>query len=126
MMNAFTGNKFSQLELALMFNSNGNINYESSYYLKMYNQVKYGYVTEIEDKHKLPTICVYGGKDEILGVTTYAYLKEKARKDGRHLDFIYSRTEGHSLIIPTTPDGKKNLLKISDLFKNYCNKYFTS
>ena len=125
-MNAFTGNKFTKSEIGLMLNLNGTINYESSYYLKMYNQVKYGYVTEIEDKHKLPTICAYGGKDTILGVTTYAYLKEKARKDGRHLDFIYSRLEGHLLIVPKTIDGQNSLVKIRDLIENYCSKYLTS
>ena len=124
LMNAFSGNKYNILEIGLMLKRDGNINYESENYLKMYNLIKNGYVTEIEDKHKLPTICVYGGIDEILGVTTYAYLKEKASKDGRPLDFIYSRNEGHLLIFPTTIDGQQQLSKMNNLIKDYCNKYF--
>ena len=124
LMNAFSGNKYNILEIGLMLDINGNINYESPNYLKMYNEIKYGYVTEIEDKHKLPTICVYGGIDNVIGVSTYAYLKEKAGKDGRHLDFIYSRNEGHLLIFPTTIDGQQQVLKMNALIKNYCEKYF--
>ena len=124
LMNAFSGNKYNILEISLMLNIDGNINYESKYYLKMYNLIKNGYITEIEDKHKLPTICVYGGTDEVLGVTTYAYLKEKAGKDGRPLDYIYSRNEGHLLIFPKTIDGQQQLLKMNNIIKDYCNKYF--
>ena len=126
LMNAFSGNKYNILEIGLMLDKDGNINYKSQNYLRMYNQIKYGYVTEIEDKHKLPTICVYGGKDEILGVTSYAYLKEKANKDGRPLDYIYSKTEGHMLIFPTTIDGEKQLLKMNNLISDYCKRYFSS
>ena len=126
LMNAFSGNKYNILEIGLMLDITGNINYKSEYYLRMYNQIKYGYVTEIEDKHKLPTICVYGGKDVILGVSTYAYLKEKAGKDGRPLDFIYSKNEGHLLYFPTTIDGVQQRLKMDNLISDYCKKYFSS
>ena len=126
LMNAFSGNKFNALELASMLDINGNINYESKIYLKMFNLIKYGYITEIEDKHKLPTLCVYGGIDDILGVTTYAYLKQKAVEDGRPLDYIYSRYEGHLLIFPTTIDGQQHVVKMKKLIKEYCKKYFAS
>ena len=89
----------------------------------MENFTKYSDITQIEDKHKIPTVCVYGGTDEVLGISTYAYLKEKADKDGRHLDFIYSRYEGHGLVNPTTLDGKNKVreayAKIMNYFKNY-------
>ena len=124
LMNAFSGNKYNILEIGLMLDITGNINYKSEYYLRLYKQIKYGYVTEIEDKHKLPTICVYGGKDVILGVSTYAYLKEKAGKDG--LDFIYSKNEGHLLYFPTTIDGEQQRLKMDNLISDYCKKYFSS
>ena len=73
----------------------------------MYKVVKYGYITENEDRHHLPTICVYGGIDDEIGISAFAYLKEKFEKDGRHFDFIYSRYEGHVLFFPSTEDGKQ-------------------
>lgn len=125
-MNAFYGNKYSKEELDLMLDENGHIIYENEKYKRMYEVVKYGYVTEIEDKHKLPTICIYGGFDFILGVSTYAYLKEKAVKDGRPLDFIYSRYEGHGLVFPSKEDGKIKVWEMSSLIMKYFEKYFTS
>ena len=72
----------------------------------MFKIVKNAFITEIADKHKLPTICIYGGIDDVIGVTTYAYLKQKMDKDERKYDFIYSRYEGHNIIRPHTTDGK--------------------
>ena len=81
---------------------------------------------DILQNSKLPTICIYGGIDDIVGVTTYAYLKQKAGMDGRPLDYIYSRYEGHLLIFPVTIDGQQQLEKMKNLIKDYCNKYFDS
>ena len=90
----------------------------------MFNVVKFSFVTEINDIHKTPTICIYGGTDELIGVSAYAYLKQKADKDGRHLEFIYSRNEGHMLIMPTTPDGRQKILDTGSLTMKYFKKYF--
>ena len=84
-MNEFYGNKYSYEQLKSMLNEDGTINKDNDDYKKMYNVVKYAYVTEIEDKHRLPTLCIYGGEDVVLGVSTYAYLKNKADDDGRRL-----------------------------------------
>ena len=85
-MNAFTGNNYTQEDLMSMLNTNGTINKNSEKYIEIDKKIKHSYITQIEDKHKIPTICVYGGTDEVLGISTYAYLKEKANKDGRHLE----------------------------------------
>ena len=92
-------------------------------YKKMFKVAKYSFITEIEDNHQIPTICIYGGTDDTVGVTQYAYLKQKVG-DKRHLDFIYSRYEGHALIAPKTPDGVAKLWDASSLFMNYFKKYF--
>ena len=123
-MNAFWGNKYTKEELNSILDENGNINYENEKYKEMYKVVKYGYITAVEDKHHLPTICVYGGVDDEIGVSTFAYLKEKLEKDGRHYDYIYSRYEGHILFFPTTEDGNQAVLNISSLVTQYFNDYF--
>ena len=68
----------------------------------MLKVAKFGYVTEVNDNNKFKTICIYAGRDDTAGVAQYAYLKQKAEKDGRPLEFIYSRYEGHMLIYPFT------------------------
>ena len=105
LMNVFTGNKFTD-SLDEMILSNNTINWENEKFKEMFKIDKNAFVTEITDKHKLPTICIYGGIDDVIGVTTYAYLKQKMDKDERKYDFIYSRYEGHNIIRPHTTDGK--------------------
>ena len=105
LMNMFSGNKFTD-SLHEMILSNNTINWENEKFKEMFKIVKNAFVTEIADKHKLPTICIYGGIDDVIGVTTYAYLKQKMDKDERKYDFIYSRYEGHNIIRPHTTDGK--------------------
>ena len=57
-------------------------------------------------------------------MTVYAYLKQKADKDGRQLDFIYSKSEGHLLILPSTPDGLQKIKEANSLIMKYLKKYF--
>ena len=88
-MNIFYGNKFNASEIKEMIFDNQTINTTNENYQKLYKAVVNAYVTEIVDQHnKLPTLCIYGGIDDTLGVATFAYLKEKMDKDGRPYDFI--------------------------------------
>ena len=124
-MNLFYGNKFTQEELNEMVDEEGNIKQDNKNYQKMYNVVKYSFIPEIEDLHKdIKTICIYGGIDDMVGVTPYAYLKQKADADGRQLDFIYSRYEGHILIMPFTPDGIQKMREVGSLTMKYLKQYF--
>jgi len=122
--NLFLGNKYSNDDIIKMLYPNMTINENDTKYKEMFNVVKFSFVTEINDIHKTPTICIYGGTDELIGVSAYAYLKQKADKDGRHLEFIYSRNEGHMLIMPTTPDGRQKILDTGSLTMKYFKKYF--
>ena len=124
LMNSFLGNKYSDEDIKNMLDSKGKINEKNEKYKEMLNIVKYSFVTEIGDNNKIPTICIYGGTDNTVGVPTYAYLKKKADNDGRHLEFIYSRYEGHSLITPSTSDGFQKLSDINSLIMKYLKKYF--
>ena len=124
LMNGFSGNKYTKEEINEMMDENGSIKYENEKYKELFNITKYGFITEIEDKHKLPTICIYGGRDDEIGVSSYAYLKEKADKDGRHIDYIYSRYEGHILVWYSTEDGKQSVYNMNSLIIKYLKKYF--
>ena len=124
LMNAFLGNKYSNDEISKMVDKDGKLIEENEKYKELYKVAKFSYVTEIEDYNKIPTICIYGGKDDTVGVTQYAYLKQKADKDGRQLDFIYSRYEGHMLIMPKTIPGLETLWKVGYKKMNYLKKYF--
>lgn len=125
LMNLFYGNKFSMDEIISMLDEKGNIKEDDERYQQMLKVVKFSYITEIVDNHPdIPIICIYGGIDDVVGVSAYAYLKEKADKDKRHLDLFYSRYEGHMLIYPNTLEGIKTLWDAGSLTMSYLKKYF--
>ena len=124
LMNAFLGNKYSNDDIKNMLDSKGKINEDNDKYKEMLKVVKFGFITEIDDNNKIPTICIYGGTDNVVGVTAYAYLKQKANKDGRHLELIYSRYEGHGLIFPSSADGFQKVFDANSLTMKYLKKYF--
>ena len=121
-MNLFLGNRYTSEDLASILDDHGNIISENYMYKDILKALKYADVTQVEDKNpELPAICVYGGMDDIVGVTAYAYLKNSTQ---RNLDFIYSKYEGHNLIVPNTLDGVDKISDISALIMEYSNKYF--
>ena len=123
LMNLFTGNKFSDSADKMLF-PNKTINWANDKLKEMFKIAKNAFITEIEDKHKLPTICIYGGIDEVVGVSTYAYLKQKMDLDERKYDFIYSRYEGHMLMIPQTFEGVQKIRETISKITQYSKKYF--
>ena len=124
MMNLFLGNKFTDEQIEAMADENGNIKKDDENYKKLLKVVKYSFITEIEDNHhNISTINIYGGTDDVIGVTQYAYLKQKVGTT-RTMDFIYSRNEGHILIAPKTKEGIAKLWEASSLFMKYFKKYF--
>ena len=124
-MNLFYGNKYTEDQLKpMIFENNQTINQDNEEYQKLYRIIRNSFVTDIEDKHKLPTLCIYGGLDYTIGVTVFAYLKEKMENDGRYYEFIYSRYEGHMLIYPNYEKGKEKIREANSKIKQYFKKYF--
>ena len=124
LMNGFLGNKYSSDDISKMIDKEGKIIEGNEKYKEMLKVAKFSFVTEIEDFNRIPTICIYGGIDDTVGVTAYAYLKQKADKDERKLELIYSRYEGHMLIMPKTTDGSQKINETNILTMNYLKKYF--
>ena len=79
-MNAFIGERYKSQELEEMLNDNKTINYSNEKFKALYNSVKYSFPVSIKDKNNIPTLCLYSGNDDIVGVVAYAYLKDKADK----------------------------------------------
>ena len=130
--NRFYGHKYTEQELKEMIDEKGNIIKNNEKYQKMYNVIKYAFITEIEDLHNnLETLCFYGGLDEAVGVTVFANLKKKADKDGRKLELIYSRYATHSNLISPAyyklPSNFNVLEKFNELgsgILKYAKKHF--
>ena len=123
LMNVFTGNKFNDSINQMLF-PNGTIDFENEKFKEMYKIVKNAFIPEIVDKNKIPTICIYGGADDVIGITAFAYLKQKMDIDKREYAYIYSRYEGHYLMFPQTPDGVQKIRDTLSKITQYLKKYF--
>ena len=118
-MNIFIGQKYSQSDLNEMVFDNKKINTNSTKYKELFNIVTNAFPSNIIDKNKVPTICLYTGNDDTVGVTQFAYLNEKAEKDGKDLIYIYSRYADHNYLNFETENGIKALREL-----NYQINYF--
>ena len=128
--NLFFGNNYTVEELEEMLDEEGHIIKSNEKYQNMYKVIKYAFITEIEkSKSNIDTLCFYGGLDETIGVSVFANLKEKADKDGRKLELIYSRYTKHNTLISSvgfTSPAKiheiEKLVEFSHRIKKYAKK----
>ena len=120
LMNYFLGQKYSKEFLESMFKGK-ELDINNSNFTKMLDEVKYADVTKIKDKNKCPTLCIYGGVDNVAGIAQFAYLKEKADKDGRYLKLIYSKYAGHNFleIDKSSPESIKDGINALRLMNSY-------
>ena len=125
-MNSFTGNKTSEEDLINM-TENGRINKNNEKYKEMLNFIKYGFPVNYINKESFPVLCVYGGKDEQIGIGHYSYLKSKyIEHNNNKVELIYAKNSFHNIFQingqPNFDLMKKIILKI----KEFSKLYFTS
>ena len=112
-MNIFIGQKYSESDLDEMVFENKKINTNSTKYKELFSIVTNAFPSNIIDKNKVPTICFYTGNDDTVGVTQFAYLNEKAEKDGKNLIYIYSRYADHNFLNFGTENGTSALRELN-------------
>lgn len=124
-MNAFLGERYKKEDLEKMLYENKTINYSNEKFQELYKSVKYSYPISIKDENLLPTLCLYTGNDDVVGVVAYAYLKEKADNDSKHLDLIYSKYADHYFLNYGMKDSIDSLREFHAQILNYTKTYFT-
>ena len=124
-MNSFTGNKTSEEDLKNMI-ENDRINKDNDKYKEMFNFIEYAFPVKYVNKESPPILCVYGGKDEEIGIGHYSYLKSKyAQSNNNKIELIYSKNALHNVFLLY---GKLNLVlwkNIISKIKEYSKLYFT-
>ena len=124
-MNYLYGNKYSDDELNEMI-VNGRLDKNNEKYKKMFNVVINGYPIHFVKSNNIPAICVYGGRDQLIGIDHYAYLKSINEEYGKKLYLIYSRFANHNVF---QIDGNPNINLIREIYaqiNNFSKLYFTS
>ncbi len=125
-MNSFTGNKTSEEDLKNMMEKD-RINKDNDKYREMYNFIEYGFPVNYVNKESPPLLCVYGGKDEEIGIGHYSYLKSKfVQSNNNKIELIYSKNALHNVF---KLNGQLNLDLWNNIklkIKEYSKLYFTS
>jgi len=122
-MNIFIGKKYSDADLKEMLFENKKINYDSEKYKEMIKVVQHGFPVNFINEASVPTLCLYGGNDEVVGVTQYAYLEERY---GKNLHLIYSKYATHNFIDFETEVGINSLRELNYQIVNFAKQYFSS
>ena len=96
-------------------------------YKELYNLVKYSFPIYFIDNTTLPTICVYGGKDNVVGVTAYANIKKKfEQNNNNNIVLVYSKYAPHNPISFDTQNGIDAAREMNFQILNFSNIYFKS
>lgn len=112
-MNFFLGYKYNEITMHDKRN------------LQLYTQFQLVFPIAYADKNVVPTLCVYTGKDTIVGVRQYSYLKSKF-VDRSKIDLVYCKNLPQEMYVYGSQETNKCFsdlfIKISDFSKKYFSK----
>ena len=123
-MNVFLGKKYSDNELKEIC-ANKKINIDNEKYKKLNNSVKYTYPIYFINKNTVPTLCEYGGNDELVGVAQYKKMRELSQIYGNNLVLIYMRYGSHGLESYYTENGLYAMREMHYQILNFSKTYFS-
>ena len=119
LMNNFIGGKYTDQEINNMLTNNEK-------YKEMLNIVQYTFPVKFVNKETVPTLCIYGGRDSIVGVAHYSLLKKLSEKYGNRIELIYMKYGGHMIDSYDTKDGMKAIREMHYQILNFAKTYFSS
>ena len=103
------------------------INKSSEIYQEMLKKTSYAYPIKYATRESIPTLCIYGGKDEEVGVSQYARLKEAFINNNDNITLVYFKYGKHDPFYNCPGDYGKNMMKkFGEEFSKYCKKYLNS
>ena len=124
-MNVFIGKKYNNKQLKGMIKGK-DINIDNEDYQNLYKNVKNGFPVNFINNNTLPTLCIYGGNDDAVGVAQYSKLKKLFKENKRKIELVYMRYGGHMLLSPDTENGVNAMRKIHYKILNFSSLYFTN
>lgn len=124
-MNILYGLTYSEEELRNMIENN-RLNKNNENYKKMFETIVNAYPAHFVNSNSVPALCIYGGKDEVIGIEQFSYFKSINKEYAKKLVLLYEKNAEHNVF---KLDGKPNMDFITIIFNeidNFSKKYFTS
>ena len=98
---------------------------KSEKYKELYEKVSYVLPLKYINETTIPTICIYGGNDDEVGVAQYALLEDKFNEyNNTNFTLVYSRYAGHNPFELTTENGIDKAREMIYSVLDYAEKYF--
>ena len=123
-MNEFIGKKYSKNEINEML-VNKKINKSNEKYIEMLKIAQNTFPYKYVNSNTVPTLCMYGGLDTLVGVAQYRTLKKLAEKYGNKIELVYMKNGGHITDDYKTTDGVKAMREMHYQILNFAKTYFT-
>ena len=129
-MNCWLGNSRDyKIDEVFLNKEKMEINYESEIYKELLNKTGYAYPINYVTKESIPTLCLYGGKDEQIGIAQYAELKKAFNKhNNTNITLLYYSIGTHNIFdnATTNEEGRNFMANRTEEISNYCHKYLKS
>lgn len=124
LMNLFIGNKFTDKEMKEML-ENKVIKKDDKKYKEMLQIAQYTFPIKFINSNTIPTLCQYGGRDSLVGVRNYSFLKNLSEKYGNTVKLVYMKEGGHLLDKYDTIEGMNSIREAHYQILNFAKNYFT-
>ena len=98
----------------------------SEKYYEKFKKINYTLPVFYIDETSIPTLNVYGGRDNIAGIGHYAYLEDKfVEHNNKNFTLVYSRYAPHKPFEVENENGIEKIKEMNNQILEYANKYFT-
>ena len=87
---------------------------------------KYTFPITFVNNNTVPTLCNYGGKDSLVGVAQYSFLKKLSEKYKNRVELVYMKYGGHLLDSFDTKNGMNAIREMHFQILNFAKTYFNS
>ena len=104
------------------------INKSSEIYQELLKNTSYAYPINYVTNESIPTLCIYGGKDEEVGIAQYAKLKEAfVNRSNDNITLVYFKYGKHDPFYNCTGEYGDNMReKLNQEMEKYFQKYLNS
>ena len=122
-MNCFIGNKYNNKDIKEMM-INKTIDKNNEKYKELFKIAKYTFPVYYINENSVPTLCIYGGEDSIVGIAQYSRLKKLSEKNGNKIELIYMKDSGHLMDNYETKDGMLAIRETHYQILSFAKAYF--
>ena len=124
-LNLFLGRgQFEDLD-QLYDEKNDTIIHSEKYY-EIFKKINYSNPIFYIDENTIPTLNIYGGRDNIVGIGQYAYLEDQfIEHENKNFTLVYSKYADHYPFILEIENGIEKIKEMNYEILEYAIKYFT-